>query len=392
GSRADTTDLSGLRPDSGETVSSSRPEVRRRPRPIIEQPTYRAPSYHSRVWGRLIFFLFLLALCATILVGGGLYWGLHRAQSSSSRQVYFHVGAGDTVTTIADRLQRKGLINSALLFRVDARLQNLGGNLKVGDYVIQKNMSIDRMVGALQIPHTSYVNVVIPEGFRSEQIAAQLQRHGIDAASFLAEVRHPQLAFLNSPILRDKPRGASLEGYLFPNTYKVPRGYSGREFAKYMVQQLNVEFTPAMRGTAHRHGLSIYQTLTLAAIVEREAQVPSERPLIAGVYYNRLKDKMELGADPTVQFTLGTAHKWWPVLQNEARLIDPQSPYNTYTHYGLPPGPIANPGLSSISAAANPANTNYLYFVAKGNGHHAFAATLDQQTQNIAKYQHTGTP
>jgi UPF0755 protein len=98
---------------------------------------------------------------------------------------------------------------------------------------------------------------------------------------------------------------------------------------------------------------------------------------------------MELGADPTVQYIVGTSNRWWPVLQNEARLIAPNNPYNTYTHYGLPPGPIANPGLSSIMAAANPAPTKYLFFVAKGNGHHAFATTLAQQTANIAKYQHT---
>jgi UPF0755 protein len=221
-----------------------------------------------------------------------------------------------------------------------------------------------------------------------EQIAARLQEDGIDAKSFLQEARNPNLKFLNSSILADKPRGYGLEGYLFPNTYKVPRGYSGREFAKYMVQQLSIEFTPAMRASARRHGLSIYQALTLASIVEREAQVPRERPIIAGVYYNRLRDKMQLGADPTVQFILGSPRKWWPVLQVEARTIQPNNPYNTYTHVGLPPSPIANPGLSSIQAAVAPARTPYLYFVAKGNGEHAFATTLAQQTANIAKYQH----
>lgn len=369
-------------------MSSTPPQVRRRPRPVIEHPTYKAPHYHSRVWGRLVFFIFLVALCAVIGISGGLYYGLHKAQSSSGKAFNFHVGTGDTVTSVADRLQTNGVINSALLFRIDAKIQNLAGNLKVGDYVLRKNMSIDGMIAALQIYHTDYISVVIPEGFRMEQIAARLKQDGIDPRSFLLEARNPNLKFLNASILADKPAGYGLEGYLFPNTYKVPRGYSGREFAKYMVQQLSVEFTPAMRASARAHGLSIFQALTLASIVEREAQVADERPIIAGVYYNRLKDKMQLGADPTVQFILGSPKKWWPVLEVEARTIHPNNPYNTYTHVGLPPSPIANPGLSSIRAATAPARTPFLYFVAKGNGRHAFATTLEQQTANIAKYQH----
>jgi UPF0755 protein len=369
-------------------VNSTGPQVRRRPRPVIEHPTYKAPNYQSRIWGRLVFFVFLIALCAIIGVSGGLYYGLHKAQSSNGRAFNFHVGTGDTVTTVANRLQYSSIINSSLLFRVDAKIQNLAGNLKVGDYSLRKNMSIDGMIAALQVYHTDYINVVIPEGYRMEQIAVRLREDGIDAQSFLQEARNPNVKFLNASILTDKPAGYGLEGYLFPNTYKVPRGYSGREFAKYMVQQLSVDFTPAMRVSARAHGLSIFGALTLASIVEREAQVAKERPVIAGVYYNRLKDKMQLGADPTVQFILGSPRGWWPVLQVQARTIHPNNPYNTYTHTGLPPSPIANAGLSSIQAAVAPARTPYLYFVAKGNGEHAFATTLAQQTANIAKYQH----
>jgi UPF0755 protein len=362
--------------------------VQRRPRPIFEHPTYKAPNYHSRIWGRLIFLAFLVALCGVIGVGGGLYYGLHKSQGSSGRTVNFHVGAGDTVTTVANRLQRKGLIDNTLLFRLDARLENLAGALKVGDYQLRPNMSIDGMIAALRVPHTTYLTVVIPEGLRMEQIARRLQAQGINGQTFLQEARHPNLKFLNASILYDKPAGVGLEGYLFPNTYKVPLGYTGPEFARYMVQQLSVEFTPQMRATARAHGLSVFQALTLASIVEREAEVARERPIIAGVYYNRLRDKIELGADPTIQYVDGSPGNWWPVLQQEARLIHPNSPYNTYTHLGLPPTPISNPGLSSIEAAVSPARTPYLYFVAKGNGQHAFATTLAQQTANIAKYQH----
>jgi UPF0755 protein len=230
--------------------------------------------------------------------------------------------------------------------------------------------------------------VTIPEGMRMTQIAPILQRHGIDAKSFLQEARHPDLRYLNATILNDKPASATLEGYLFPNTYKVPRHSSGKAFARDMVQLLDRSYTLSMRSTTRAHKFSVFQVLTLASIVEREAVHESERPTIAGVYANRLRLGWFLNADPTIQYSVGTPSNWWPVLQNQARLIEPNSPYNTYTHYGLPPSPIANPGIASIRAAVNPKPTRFMFFVAKGNtGYHAFAQTQAQQDANAATYQ-----
>lgn len=355
----------------------------RRPRPVLGQPTYVAPRYHSTIWGRLIFLLLILALVGA---GGGVgfgIWALHRAQSNSGAPVLVRVRAGDTVTSIADRLVRRHVIDNSLLFRLDARLQHLSARLKVGDYILKRNMSIDQMVVALTIYRQKFIEITIREGLRKEQIAAILQRHGIDARSFLQEAMHPTI---KSPILADKPPGAGLEGYLFPNTYKVIPKSSGRAFADQMVQQLNVEFTPEMRARARAHGFSVYQALTLASIVEREARAPSERPLIAGVYANRLRVHMFMDADPTVQYALGSARAWWPIITVQ----DYRYPaaYNTYLHYGLPPGPIANPGIESVRAAVNPTRTAYLYFVARGDGHHVFATTYQEQLANQAKYQH----
>jgi UPF0755 protein len=147
-----------------------------------------------------------------------------------------------------------------------------------------------------------------------------------------------------------------------------------------------------MIATARRHGFSVYQVLTLASIVEREARVANERPLIASVYENRLKPGGgdALFADPTVQYAIGRPGKWWPVLTDSPRNIVPNSPYNTYTHNGLPPGPIANPGLASIQAVLTPRQTNYLYFVAKGHGEHAFESTLAQHNADVCTYEHVG--
>lgn len=353
----------------------------RRARPVLERRSYTAPQYQSRTLGRVVFVALILLVLAVIGAAGGIYWSLTRSQGVSNRPVTFQVASGDTVTTIAARLQREGLISNTLLFHLDARLQGLGGNLKAGTYILRPKMSIQGMIAALQHYSSPTIRITIREGLRKEQIATILQRHGISGKQFLQAVAHPTFFY---PVMRDKPKGVGLEGYLFPNTYYVAPHYSGKLFAELLVRTLSQKFTPAMQQRAIQSGLGIYGVLKLASIVEREARMPSERPIIASVYANRLKDGMILNADPTVQYAVGQPGDWWPQLTSGQE--DAGSPYNTYTHSGLPPTPICNPGISSIMAALYPARTNYLYFVAKGNGYHAFAQTLAQQNANIAKY------
>lgn len=353
----------------------------RRARPILERRSYTAPHYKSRTLGRITFAVIILLVLGVVAVAGGLYWSLTRPQGASSRPIRFQVASGDTVTSIATRLHNEGLIGNTLLFHLDARLQGLGGNLKAGIYTLRPQMSIQGMVGALQHYTSPTIRITIREGLRKEQIAAILQRHGISGKQFLQAVDHPTFYY---PVMRGKPKGVGLEGYLFPNTYYVAPHFSGKLFARLMVRTLSQDFTPGMRQQAVRGGLGIYGVLKLASIVEREARMSSERPLIASVYANRLRIGMILNADPTVQYAVGRPGDWWPQLTSGQE--DAASPYNTYTHGGLPPTPICNPGLSSIKAALAPAKTNYLYFVAKGNGYHAFAQTLAQQNANIAKY------
>lgn len=374
--------------------SSTGPAVPRRARPVISHPRYGESPGRSR--GRTIgilagLFLFLLLL--SLAVAGALYWGIHQSRGGSSRTVMFHVGNGDTVGTIGDRLSREGLIGNPWLFKLDARVRGLASKLEVGDYPLRKNMSVDETVSALSTYHAKTVPVTIPEGFRMEQTAQALDARGIDGAAFLREARHP--SDLSASILASLPRGKSLEGYLYPNTYDVPLHFSGRAFARDMVATLDRVFTQKMRARARAEHLTVYQVLTLASIVEREAHVPQERPIIASVYLNRLNRKMgsqvnwRLQADPTVQYVVGTPARWWPLLTVDQ--LRANSPYNTYLHRGLPPGPIASPGLSSIRAVLYPAHTRYLYFLAKGHGRHAFAETYQQQLANQQKYS-TATP
>lgn len=369
-------------------MSSPRPGVRRRARPMFDGPTYMAPKYHSRIGGRIIFVVFILLILGVIGFGGGLYYALHRAQGSSRQSLAVHVGSGDTVGSVADHLASQGLIDSTLLFKLDARIQNLGGKLKVGDYRVRRNMSIDEMVSALTVYHAVFVSVTIPEGFRNEQVASVLQSKGIDVRSFLQEAAHPELVYLGTPLLRDRPPTAGLQGYLFPDTYDVQPHSSGRSFARLMVQQLDKEITPSMRADISRQSRKVYDILTLASIVEREARRNDERARIAGVYMNRLRAGMALDADPTVQYTAGTPQNWWPTLQTQARSVNPNDRYNTYTHLGLPPGPIANPGLLSIEAAIHPEPSKYFYFlhIPHSHGRDAFATTLAEQCANQLKY------
>jgi UPF0755 protein len=374
-------------------VKSDRSVHSRRARPVLDQRPYVTPRYQTNIWSRLIFVILILALCGGVGIVGGVYWAIHRSQGSSAQLVSFHVGSGDSVASIADRLQRLGLVDNALLFRLDARFQNLGSKLKVGDYALRRDMSIDEFVAALQVLHVQYVRITIPEGWRMEQIAARVAHYGIDGRQFLQEAEHPTLSSAVYPILRDKPPRASLEGYLFPDTYYVPLHSSGREFAAFMVRNLANHIGPQMHAQIARERLSVFKVLILSSIVEREARDPSERPLIASVYTNRLTQGQGLFADPTVQFAMRhISGVWWPVIRQDPHSVN--SPYNTYLHVGLPPGPIAEPGLASIQAVINPANTSYLYFVAKGHGQHAFETTLPMSartsTPAVRDWQCTG--
>lgn len=360
---------------------NERQVIARRARPVLHNPRHR-PEGRTVGWAGAAVALAALLVMVLLVACVGLYWSLHRPQGSASRPTTFRVVSGDTVTSVADRLQQLGYVDNALLFRLDAKLRDLSAKLKAGDYVLKPGSSIDDAVVALTIYHARTISVTIPEGYRIEQIAAVLDRKGLDGTAFLQEALHPTL---RSPILASKPAAATLQGFLFPNTYDVSPHFGGKAFAGLMVNALNNAFTPAMVQRAHAVGMTPFQVLTLASIVEREAKVESERPVIASVYLNRLKIGMPLQADPTVQYVVGTPKDWWPMLTTDQLRI--QAPYNTYVNKGLPPGPIANPGLASIRAVLKPASTHFLFFVAKGHGRHAFARTYQQQCANQLKYE-----
>ncbi len=309
--------------------------------------------------------------------------------SDDPTEVEFTIEQGESALAVAQKLQQAGLVSDANLFRQFLRYNQLDSSLEAGDYVLRRNMNMMEIGQALQKAIAKEVVVTIPEGWRAEEIADMLTEEGVmDGDAFLQVVRDGTA--VSSNILFDRPSGKSYEGYLFPDTYRLPENGSPEDLIQRMLNNLASKLPTDAIEKASRRGLKLYDVLTVASIVEREAVFDDERPIIASVYLNRLQQGMYLQADPTVQYAMGyqpDSDQWWktPVTLDEYSTVD--SPYNTYLNPGLPPGPICNPGIDSILAVLNPADTNYLFFVAYGEGRHVFAETYEEHEKNVAVYQ-----
>lgn len=303
---------------------------------------------------------------------------------SSSEPVLVLVNDGDSAAAIGERLEEKGVIASAFLFRVLVSLQGYDGRLKAGDYEFDQGMAVTQVISRIVAGRTKPLLVTIPEGRRIEEVAALLERAGVVKAGDFFQALS---ASYDLDFLKEIPQGQGIEGYLFPDTYQFSRRVTPRDVIETMLKNFDKRFSPELRQEAAKQGLSLHEVVTLASIVEREAVVPEERPLIAGVFLNRLRQGMRLEADPTVQYALGCSLEngcWKQELT--LRNLNIASAYNTYVIYGLPPGPIASPGLDSLLAVVRPADTAYLFFVAKGDGSHIFATTMAEHMENVRRY------
>jgi UPF0755 protein len=313
------------------------------------------------------------------------------APSADGSTVRFVVQPGENAAEIGASLQSAGVIRSALAFRLIVRARGLAAHLVAGDYELRRDLPLDAIISALAQGRMSGGFLTIPEGWRALQISDSLSADGITPRSDFLQVVAQRSVTL-APSLGALPEGATLEGFLFPDSYRFAPNTPASIVAQRMVDDFDRHLAPDLVAGFRTNGLTVYQGVTLASIVEREAVVPSERPTIASVYLNRLRRGMKLEADPTVQYALvapaasAPSVGYWKHPLTFADLGD-TSPYNTYQRTGLPPGPICNPGVASLEAAAHPAQTDYLYFVARPDGTHAFAETFAQHQQNVAKYQ-----
>ena len=316
--------------------------------------------------------VFTLLLIATLAAGGCLAWALYLPVTPAA-QTFVLLHPGYSTRHIAAELKAAGVIRSTTAFIVWHRL-NHKRSLKAGEYLFDKTAtSLDiheRLVRGDVYVHT----VVIPEGFNMFEVAQAIQEAGLGSSQDFLKVVESQTG-----LIADLAPGAkTLEGYLFPNTYEFTRTQTMEEMAVAMVKQF--------RQVAREIGLTadVEKTVTLASIVEKETAAPDERPLVAGVYSNRLARNIPLQADPSVIYAELLQGAYSGALHHQDMQF--HSAYNTYVHAGLPPGPIGNPGKVSLEAAMHPADTQNLYFVSDGNSHHRFARSLEEHNRNVAAY------
>jgi UPF0755 protein len=286
------------------------------------------------------------------------------------------VPKGSSFSEIAAQLASAGVISNEFAFKLLGRFRHATGDVHAGEYRFAPHQSQSEILNQLRSGGAQIATwVTIPEGFTSREIAARLQENHAGSASDLS------YAFLHDSIVVDGQRTKNLEGYLFPSTYLVPVPATPQIIEKLMTDEFRKELPPDAAARAKAVHLSIPQVITLASLVEREAKADDERALMAGVYYNRLRLGMPLEVDATIEYIF-PEHK----TEITKRDLATDSPYNTYKNQGLPPTPIANPGKPSIWAAFHPQPSQYLYYVSKGDGHSAFAKTLQEHNANVAKY------
>lgn len=311
-----------------------------------------------------------------LFAGGWFAYSIFADRSHPATTAQVVVPRGSTFHDIAAQLASAGVINNPTVFRIYAKLRHADTAAHAGAFRFPPHQTAAQVLQQLQSGGAQVARwLTIPEGFTAKQIAQRLQADGFgDAAVYYR-------AFMHDTILVDGQRTKNLEGYLFPSTYLIPIGANPKNVEQIMTTQFQKELPADALQKARAHGLTVPQVVTLASLIEREAKSDDERPLMAGVYYNRLRLGMPLEVDATIEYALPEHHS--VITFSDLRM---DTPYNTYRHDGLPPTPIANPGQPSLAAAFNPKPSQYLYYVYKGNGHHAFAKTLAEQNANIAKY------
>ena len=312
---------------------------------------------------------------------------LGRTISSEDEIVIIELLEGESTGAIGRKLEAAGIIQSTRLFRVLTSLMGLEDDLEAGDYEFRTGGTALTAVRRISRGQIRTLGIVIREGLRLEETAELLERGGVVSAG---EFRQALQEEYSASFLGELPPDGGLEGFLFPATYSFSLQVTAHDVVQQLLGAFDQRYQEEIQPQLTPDGLSLREVVTLASIIEREARVPEDRPLIASVFLNRLERGMKLDADPTVQYAVGNdpasvqAFGYWKRGLTVADLQAP-SPYNTYVNIGLPPGPIANPGLASILAVLAPADTSYLYFVAREDGSHVFAETLGEHNRNVCQ-------
>jgi UPF0755 protein len=328
--------------------------------------------------------LLLVLIVLLIAAGGAAAWLYARARAPyrgfTAAEQFVEIPPGAGTRAIGERLVAAGVVHDALTFRVALALSRQARHLKAGEYRFDRAMTPEEVIGKIARGEVYVVNLTFPEGLTTLDMSKIFEAHGFGpAASFVDATRDA------APIAALDPTARDLEGYLFPETYALPRHTPAAKLVAAMVERFGKVFTAELQRAAAARGLTVRQAVTLASIVEKETAKAEERPLVAAVYANRLRLGMPLQCDPTVIYALVKAGRYDGNLHKVDLSYD--SPYNTYRYPGLPPGPIASPGKASLEAAVHPADAPFLYFVSRNDGSHEFARTLEEHNRNVQKFQ-----
>jgi UPF0755 protein len=329
---------------------------------------------------RISFALLAVGVAAAAWAAFDFYRYANTPAGANHTPVVFSISQGEPFPALIERLQHAKIITDVRRFKLLARFRGDDKHLKAGEYQLATDMTPVRVLQTLISGKTVLHSLKIPEGYTVAQIAAEAERMGLAATDrFLSLANDPQTA--ESFGLEAQ----TLEGYLFPDTYHFPGNAGETAIIKKMVTHFQEQLPQEWIERAAQLKLSIHEVIILASIIEKETGDPSERPLIASVFHNRLKKKMRLESDPTVIYGIKNFDG-----NLTRRHLRTQTPYNTYAIRGLPAGPIANPGLSAIKAALYPAQTDYLFFVSKGDGTHFFSSNLKDHNKAVRRYQLRG--
>src|SRR5205807_430927 len=343
------------------------------------------PRKRSRALGCVQWFVVILFLLPAALGVQALiryHWvehQLHHPANPGTSKVRVVVVPGATFHEVANTLHRTGLIDSVTVFDLYARYKHLDRNVQAGAYELSRNLNMIQILTALQTAIPEEIFVTIPEGYTIKKTAALLDKGGLIKGS-----EYTALAVqgkFNYDFLKDLPPGASLEGFLFPDTYLIPRSGTAKDLITQQLEAFKRLWNETRQGQAAKRKLNALQVVTIASLIEREAAYQVDRPLVASVIYNRLAAGWPLQIDATVLYAKG---EWQASVTTQDRMI--QSPYNTYLHTGLPPGPIANPGIKAIDAALQPAQTGYFFYLSDPQGHNHYAKTNDEFARLLKQY------
>jgi UPF0755 protein len=297
----------------------------------------------------------------------------------SGEEVVVSIAPRTPSMTIFAVLQERGVLRDARIGMVALKILHRGKTLKAGEYRFSGERTPEQVVLSLVAGDVVTYRITVPEGFDAEEVFTLFASQGFST------LRDFQSLFEKPGELEGLPKDApTLEGFLFPDTYTITRSMGAREILGAMTRQFARRLPDGFEEKARAQGLSVLQATTLASLVEKETAVPAERPIVAGVYRNRLKRGMLLQCDPTTIYALKRAGTWRGSLARSELAVD--EPYNTYVRPGLPPGPICNPGIASLRASIAPADVSFLYFVAAGDGSHLFSADYAEQQRNAARY------